>query len=256
MKSKLFAFMKIVFVVTGMGCAASVIWAGYHYLNTDPRFNVRQISVLGLKHVAEDDVMGRIKLNTQSNTNFFAVNMDDVRDHVEQIPWVRYAVVQRVLPDEIVITIVEREEVGLARIDGQISAFDNEAAILQPDDSATTKFPILIGMRANDTEGNLKKIEMYSRTMKELSGAGLSEIIVNQNNEVSVVRDKDPVVVNLGVTDFQERWSNYMKLKSRISTEYKDAVRVDLRFRNKIIVSMQDDDDGGKVIWDGKKKSL
>ena len=79
---------------------------------------------------------------------------------------------------------------------------------------------------------------------------------MNQNNDVSVVSDEDPLVVNLGVEDFKMRWSNYMKLKSRISAEYKDAVRVDLRFRNKVIVSTQDDEDGGKVIWDGKKKSL
>jgi cell division protein FtsQ len=256
MKSKLFAFLKTVFVLTAIGCAASVIWAGYHYLTTDSRFNVRQISVLGLKHVAEEDVMARIKLNTQSNSNIFAVNMDDVRAHVEEIPWVRYALVQRVLPDEIVITIVERKEAGLARIDGQISAFDSEAAILQPDDSSTEKFPILIGLSANDSEGNLKKIAMYSKAITDLSGAGLSEIHVNQNNEVSVVRDEDPVVVNLGVDDFQQRWSNYMKLRGRINTEFKDTVRVDLRFRNKVIISKQDDDEGGKVIWDGKKKSL
>jgi hypothetical protein len=97
---------------------------------------------------------------------------------------------------------------------------------------------------------------MYSKAITDLSGAGLSEIHVNQNNEVSVVRDEDPVVVNLGVDDFQQRWSNYMKLRGRINTEFKDTVRVDLRFRNKVIISKQDDDEGGKVIWDGKKKSL
>jgi len=256
MKSKLFAFMKAVLVVTGIGCALSAVWIVYHYFHTDPRFNLRQVSVQGTKLVAEEEVMSRIQLNTQSNTNIFAVDMDEVRAHVEQIPWVRYATVQRVLPDQIVITIVERKEAGLARIDGQISAFDVDAAILERDDSSTTPFPILSGLRLNDSEGNLKKIAMYTRAMSELSGAGLSEIIVDQNNDVSVVRDEDPIIVNLGVDDFQVRWNNYMKLKNRITAEYKDAVRVDLRFRNKVIVSMKEDDDGGKVIWDGKKKSL
>jgi hypothetical protein len=41
-----------------------------------------------------------------------------------------------------------------------------------------------------------------------------------------------------------------------INTNYKNAVHVDLRFRNKVIVTMENDDSGGKVIWDGKKKSL
>jgi len=256
MKSKLFAFMKAVLVVTGIGCALSAVWIVYHYFHTDPRFNLRQVSVQGTKLVAEEEVMSRIQLNTQSNTNIFAVNMDEVRVHVEEIPWVRYATVQRVLPDEIVITIVERKEAGLARIDGQISAFDNEAAILQQDDSSTDQFPILIGLRLNDTEGNLKKIALYTRAMSELKGAGLSEITVDQNNDVSVVTDEDPLVVNLGAGDFQARWNVYMKLKNKITAEYKDAMRVDLRFKNKVIISTHEDDDGGKVIWDGKKKSL
>jgi hypothetical protein len=78
---------------------------------------------------------------------------------------------------------------------------------------------------------------------------------VNASNEVSIVRDDDPLIVKLGVGDFKERWSRYLALKSMISSDYKDVVRVDLRFRNKVILSTRDEDDG-KVIWDGKKKSL
>jgi hypothetical protein len=61
--------------------------------------------------------------------------------------------------------------------------------------------------------------------------------------------------VNLGVDDFKNRWGRYLKLKELINTNYKNAVHVDLRFRDKVIVTMQNED-GGKVIWDGKKKSL
>jgi len=256
MKAKLFTFIKALFLTSVAVCTAWVFWSGFEYFRTAPRFSVRQITVVGLKRVDEDDVMQRVNLQTGKNTNIFAVDMEDVRNRVEQIQWVRYATVARVLPDQLVVRVVEREPIGLARIQGRIYAFDREAAILDPDKSTNIVLPILDGLHENDMEGNLKKIAMYSRALSDLGSSGLSEVIVNQSNEVSIVKDEDPVIVNLGVDDFKERWSKYLALKEKINSEFKNAVRVDLRFRNKVVISTENDDDGGKVIWDGKKKSL
>jgi len=259
MKTKLFTILKILFLATGLGCVASVVWAGYHYLHTDPRFNLRKVTLSELKRVEDNDILSRIQLKPGSNTNIFAVDMDDVRARVEQIEWVHHATVQRVLPDQIVIKVVEREPTGLARIDGRIFEFDGEAAILEPDNSPLPPFPILVELSENDSESsretNARKIAMYQKVVAELGPDGISQIQVNQNFEVSIVSKEDPLIVKLGTADFKERWGRYLALKPMINANYKDALRVDLRFRNKVILNLHDDD-GGKVIWDGKKKSL
>jgi len=255
MKSKLFRFLRIVFVVTGLGCVASLVWAGYHYLHTDPRFNLKNITVSGLKHVEDSEILGRIQLNTGISTNIFAVDMDDVRTRVEQIEWVHHVTVQRVFPDEIVVRVVERDPKGVARIHGRLVEFDDEAAILEPDDPTLPALPVLVELDENNVEANRKKIVMYRKVVSDLGGEQISQVMVNSNDEVSILRDGDPLIVNLGVADFKNRWDRYLKLKEMISTEYKNAVHVDLRFRNQVIVTMQNDD-AGKVIWDGKKKSL
>ncbi len=100
------------------------------------------------------------------------------------------------------------------------------------------------------------RLTCIGRPLTDLGAEEISQILVNPNDEVSIVRNGDPLIVRLGVTDFKDRWSRYLKLKEMINANYKDAVRVDLRFRNKVIVSSMNEDDGGKVIWDGKKKSL
>jgi cell division septal protein FtsQ len=256
MKSKLFRFLRMVFVVTGLGCVASAVWAGYHDLHTDPRFNLKNIKVSELKHVDDSDILSRIQLNTGSNTNIFEVDMDDIRTRVEQIKWVHHVTVQRVLPDQIVIRVVERDPKGVARIHGHMVEFDDEAAILEPDSSMLPPFPVLVELDENNVEANRKKIAMYRKVIADLGGEGISQIIVNSNDEVSIVRDGDPLIVTLGVADFKDRWDRYLKLKETINANCKNPVHVDLRFRNKVIVTMQNDDGAGKVIWDGKKKSL
>ena len=254
MKSKLFNALKILLLVTGLGCVASVTWAGYRYLHADPRYSLKQVTFKDLKRVEAEDILTRIQLKTEGNTNLFAVDMEDVRTRVEQMAWVHHATVQRVLPDQIVIRVAEREPIGLARIRGHIYEFDAEAVILEPDQSPLPKLPVLLELSENDTEANLKKIAMYSKAIADLGSDGISQILVDSSNEVSIVRDGDPLIVKLGVADFKERWGRYLALKARINSDYKDAVRVDLRFRNKVILNTLDDD--GKVIWDGKKKSL
>jgi cell division septal protein FtsQ len=256
MKSKLFNILRIVFVVTGLGCVASVLWAGYHYLHNDPRFNLKTITVSGLKHVDDSEILSRIQLKTEGNTNIFAVDMEDVRARVEQIEWVHDATVQRVLPDTVVIRVNERDPKGVARIHGHIVEFDDEAAILEPDALVLPAFPILVELDENNMETNRQKIAMYRKVVAELGGEEIQQIIVNSLFEVSILRKDDPLLVILGKEDFKARWDRYLKLKDMINADHKDAVRVDLRFRNKVVVSRQDDDGGGKVIWDGKKKSL
>jgi cell division protein FtsQ len=256
MKSKLFKFLRIVFVVTGLGCVASLVWAGYHYFHTDPRFSLKKVTVSELKHVEDSEILSRIQLNTEGSTNIFAVDMADIRARVEQIEWVHHVTVLRVLPDEIVIRVSERNPQGLARIHGRMVEFDDEAAILEPDSSTLPSFPVLLELDEKNTESNLRKIVMYRKVVADLGGEDLSQVLVSSNDEVSIVRNGDPLIVNLGVADFKDRWDRYLKLKETINANYKNAVHVDLRFRNKVIVTMQNEDGGGKVIWDGKKKSL
>jgi cell division septal protein FtsQ len=261
MKSKLFKILRIVFVVSSLGCVASLVWAGYHYMHTDPRFNLRKVTVSDmkhsdLKHVDDDEILSRIRLNTDGNTNIFAVDMDDVRTRVEQLEWVRHANVQRVLPDTVLIRVDERDPLGVARLHGRLVEFDDEAAILEPDEPGLPALPVLLELEENNIEANRLKIAMYRKVVAELGGEDITQVIVNSEKEVSIVRKDDPLIVCLGTDDFKDRWDRYLKLKEVINANYKNAVHVDMRFRNKVIVNLQDDDSGGKVIWDGKKKSL
>ena len=92
--------------------------------------------------------------------------------------------------------------------------------------------------------------------LEELGQTALSEIHINDAGEVTVVSASDPVIVNLGTSDFRNRWIKYLQLKPQIQQRYPQAVRVDLRFKNQVIVRMKDDEAGEKMVWGAKKKTL
>src|SRR5690242_17807453 len=74
-----------------------------------PRFEVEKLSVSGLRRVDENQVLARAGFEV--GTNVFDVNLEEMRQRVEQIQWVRHALVERVLPDQIIIKVVEREPI-------------------------------------------------------------------------------------------------------------------------------------------------
>ena len=257
MKVKPARIMRLAQIMMSISGLAILCWGTYEvvfYLRTSPRFEVQKLSVSGARRVPENQVIA--KAGFQIGTNVFRVDLDEIRKSVEDLDWVRYASVQRVLPDEIIITVIEREPIGLTRIKGEIYQFDAEGKILDPDPSSGQSFPILDGLRAGDRNGNLRKVETYRNVLEELGQISLSEVHINDSGEVTVVSANDPVLINLGVSDFRSRWIKYLQLKPQIQQQYPQVVRVDLRFKSQVIIKMKDDDSGEKIVWVPKKNTL
>ena len=227
-----------------------------HYLYTSPRFAVRSVLVPELNRVEDTHVYNKAAL--PDSVNIFSVDLDAVRERVEGLKWVQFATVQRVLPDTISIRIVERTPVGLALIEGEVFQFDAQAQLLNRDRGVGAVFPILEGLTTEDLELNRKKVDLYLRIMEELNGKdSLSEIHINDDMEVSVVSQDEPILVNLGSERFSERWGLFLQLRMKIRTEHPDTVQVDFRFKGQAILkSKTDPPEETKVVWGAEKKSL
>jgi len=251
--TKLIRFVQVAMAVAALSV---VCWLGYSavvYLPTAPRFEVKKLSVSGLKRVDENQILA--KAGFEMGTNVFRVNLRLIRERVEELEWVRYAMVERVLPDQIIVKVIEREPVGLARIRREVYQFDIDGKILDPDPRDGFGFPILDGLQPGNHKKNLSKIAAYRKVIEDLEQNSLSEIHVNNAGEVTVVSASDPLLVNLGTTDFRNRWIKYLQLKPQIQQHYPQAVRVDLRFKNQVIVRMKDGE-GSDIVWDAKKNTL
>jgi cell division protein FtsQ len=257
MKTKVW---KWIVLVSAAVVLAVVGYTGYtivHYMRTSPRFAIRSVSVGGLNRIEEGAVVRRA--GVESSLNVFEVDLEAVRERVEGLKWVKFATVQRLLPDTIAIKIVERTPVGLARIRGKILQFDEEGELLERDRGSGADFPILHGLTPDDAEMNQKKVDLYIRIMQDLHGKDeLSEVQIDDDLDVSVISQSEPILVTLGADHFRERWGQYLQLRQKIQAEYPNTVQVDFRFRNEAILRLQVDDvpEEQKVVWDTEKKSL
>ena len=241
-----FALMMISF---GWGLYRVVVFAG-----TTERLEIRKVSVSGLDHVSENEVLARA--GYAPGSNILRVSLDETRRAVEAILWVRHATVQRVWPDELVIVVVEREPIALARIDGEIYQVDVDGVILSTDARTDTSFPVLDGLRPGDFEGNKRKLEAYNAAIEAIGQSELSEVHVSNIGEISVVPINNPVLIDLGSTDHRVRWEKYVQLRARIREDYPTAFHIDLRFQDQVIIRTEENKPAGKIIWGEEKKLL
>jgi cell division septal protein FtsQ len=253
MKSKLRKWSWIAAGLAGLFLLGWISFAVTRYLRSAELFAVQQVSVAGVERLKENEVIAAAEL--QSGANIFAVDMDAVRDRVEKLRRVQHALVQRILPDQIVIKVFERVPSGAAVIRGEVYQFDDDGVLLEPG-PGTGSFAILHGLKSTNPAANRTKIDLYRKVLRELEPeASFSEVHVNDRGEVSVVASDMPQIVDLGTEAFKERWLSYVRLKPEIEKLPK-AARVDLRFKDQVIVKMNSGEAEERVVWGAEKNSL
>ena len=253
-RSRLFSYLYFGAFILAL---LSFVWGVYRvveHAETTERFEIRKISVWGMNRVSEAEILSRSGYTTDSNV--LRVNLEQARIAIEGILWLRHATVQRVWPDEVVITVVEREAIALARIDGEIYQVDVEGIILSTDARTDASFPILDGLRPGDVEGNKKKIDSYNIAIEAIGQSNLSEVHVSDIGEISVVPTNNSVVIDLGSADYGVRWEKYVQFQSRILEDYPSAFHIDLRFQDQVIIRTEENKPAEGIIWGEEKKLL
>lgn len=245
----------VVVAVVGFGLYWAVVFA-----HTTEALELSNIQVTGERRVTESDILA--SAGYVPGTNALGVSLPEIREAVEKIHWVRHATVRRVWPNELVITVVERAQVALARIDGEIYQVDIDGVLLAVDARTNTNFPILDGLVLSGgqkgIDDNAVKVGIYLDIVEVLGEGALSEVHISESGDVSVVPVDDPLIVDLGKTDHWNRWDLYQRLKPLIREDFPTALRIDLRFRDPVITEPENTDESDpaeRIIW-GEETNL
>jgi len=97
--AKLIRFAHIAAAAVSVSVLCWAVYSAIAYLAAAPRFEVKKLSVSGLKRVEENQIIA--KAGFEVGTNVFRLNLQEIRNRVEELQWVRHAMVERVLPDQI-----------------------------------------------------------------------------------------------------------------------------------------------------------
>ena len=213
------AFLKVALaIVVGI-----LIFAGYRVAASASFFQIRRVEVQGASRVSGDEIQALVRKDVEK-TGVWRADLTGMNARLERLPWVRTAVVSRVLPDGIRVRIVERVPRAVVRTaSGRFRWVDDDAVLLGemlPTDQMPAFF--LRGLNEDDPEGarkeNRERVAKFLELQHDWDTAGLSERVSEVNvMDIRDVRaqladDNSQIEVRLGSQDHGKRLKDALEV--------------------------------------------
>ena len=245
-------------VVLGLGVLAILggVTAGVlvleTYLSRDSRFRIAgatNIDAVGLTEVSRAEMLP--VFGEDIGRNIFFVPLSERRKQLEAIPWVERATVMRLLPDQIRVSVVEREPVAFVRQGQQVGLVDKDGVLLTMPAAMMAQhnysFPVVTGIEAGQPLP-LRRMRMavYKRLLMELDANGqhlseqISEIDLTDAQDARVLMPEQgtDIVAHFGDDRFLDRYQRYKAHIAEWRAQYPKLAAVDLRYDNQVVLEM------------------
>jgi len=205
-------FLKVAAAIT-MGL---LLFAGYKAAASARFFRLRSVEVQGTARASVDAVQAIVRRDVAA-TGVWQADLKEINAHLQQLAWVRTAIVTRVLPDGVRVRIAERIPRAVVRLSsGRFVWVDDDGVLLgemQPTDEMPPFF--LRGWNEDDSESargeNRERVRKYQELRRLWDGNGLTERVSEVNLiDVRDVRaqlagDDSQIEVRLGSQDLGKR---------------------------------------------------
>jgi cell division protein FtsQ len=166
-------------------------------------------------------------------SNIFALSVHEVKRKLENIAWVKSAIVQKKLPDTIYVRIAERTPIAILQSKYKLYLIDTEGKILKNDGIGSfNNLPIVIGEGAEKEVGRLLNcLDKFPKICRQLVFA------------VRIGKRRWNMKINRGITvKLPERGISYaLGILEEISDKdgffNEDISSIDLRMLDRVIVT-------------------
>jgi cell division septal protein FtsQ len=242
-------FKRALGMAAFMAFSGALLLASYFALALGPMFKVREVEVSGANYVSRLELLQAAGIG--SDTSLLSLSTAKAAEGVRELPWVRMARVERLLPHGVRIAIEERQPAWLAVAEGGLFYLD---ATMRPFAPARADhegdLPVVSGLTRADLvkpdEETLELLDVAQRLHAGLPAAtvaslgGLSEIHLDRVWGLSVVFNNLPATVRLGLTGFETRWGRLDKVVEdlRARGELMRATLIDLDNDRRAVVRL------------------
>jgi cell division protein FtsQ len=222
------------------------------YLGRDSRFRIAgagNIEATGLNEVSRAEMLP--VFGEDIGRNIFFVPLSERRKQLEAIPWVQRATVMRLLPDQIRVSVVERQPVAFVRQGQQIGLVDADGVLLNMPPAMMAQhhysFPVVTGLDPQEPLSMRRaRMAVYERLLAELDSNGqhlseqLSEIDLTDPQDARVLLPEQgtDILGHFGEDRFLERYQRYKAHIAEWRQQYPKLAAVDLRYDNQVVLEM------------------
>lgn len=243
------AYMPSVAKIVLALIAVVLVFAGYRAAASASFFQARSLDVGGASRSSADEIRAVVR-HAVAQTGVWQADLAAISKELEEVPWVRRAVVSRVLPDGLRVRVTERAPRAVVRTAAGRLVWVDEDAVNLGAMSPADQMPAFF-IRGWDESGadaaqaeNRERMAKYLEMSREWETAGLVERVSEVN--LADVRDvraqlagnDSQIEVRLGSRDFGKRLGNALKVldEQRNTPRAASITYLDATLESRVIV--------------------
>ncbi|MDQ6786241.1 MAG: FtsQ-type POTRA domain-containing protein [Acidobacteriota bacterium] len=235
-------FVLLFFVVAILFCLSFLTFMGYRTVTASAFFDVKSIDVRGTYRLSKDEVE-KIASRQAEKSGVWNADLKKIREDVEKLTLVKSAVVSRILPDGLRVSINERVPRAVVRIGGGDYWADDDAVILGSVQKSETRPPFVMqGWDENKTDkaakDNRERVKVYLKMLdewqnfelaKRVNAVDLSDL---QEPQAMVQDSGEPVTIILPRENLGKRLQTGLE---RIAGRGKEIKSIDLSNQKEVL---------------------
>jgi cell division protein FtsQ len=206
MSGDFFAAMGLLLAVAVL---SSLMIYSYSVLISVPYFEIKEISVRGLKELTEKDVLASAEIKPAQN--LLAINTDAVIRRVAANQWVKNVYIGRELPNKLVLEVQERSPLALVKQGSDFYLMDGEGFVFKKlGKSDQVDLPVLTGFNVQDKTKTTLFLSMLN-LLKTISSSSrysylgtISEIHIDEVFGLSLISGTG-LYLKLGMGGFESK---------------------------------------------------
>jgi cell division protein FtsQ len=236
-------------VSSSLGCAAVIVFGGWMvwHLGVPQRlvadavhsmvvasaragFVVHEVFVVGRTATPKPTLLDAI--GVKRGAAILAIDLPAVRARIQALPWVREASVRRVLPDTVVVEIVERRPLALWQHQKKFALIDDEGQVILRDNvEAFSDLMVVVGEDApNNATALVRMLASEPALMQRVKAA------VRVGGRRWNVHLADGIDVKLPENDPQSAWRRLADYERSQGLLDKDIRTIDLRLPDRLVI--------------------
>jgi len=229
-------------VLAGLGAYAA--WRGVSLVASTPALQVARITVDGHDRLSTGEVLALVE--GLRGRNIIGLDLDEWQQRLLSSPSRRQAMLRRVLPSTVEVTVRERRPIAVGRMGSALYLIDAHGVVVDEYGPAYADFdlPIVDGLAAPKGRDGLvdeARAALAARVIAALAAhpelsKRVSQIDVSDPHDAVVMLEGDRALLRVGEEDFVERLEQYLELGDALRERVAEIDYVDLRFAERLYV--------------------
>jgi cell division protein FtsQ len=209
--------------------------APHHALARVLGLGLERVTISGISQMRETEVLAAAGLNSKLSLVF--LNVNDLRERLEHVPLVATATVRKLYPNELVITLTERQPYAIWQNNGELFIIAADGTVIDlMQDERFADLPFVVGENANTRSKEYLALLEAAGPLKQRIRAGT--LVAGRRWTLKMDNGMDVRLPEQGAADALAR---LVRLEDEQKILEKDVLAIDLRMADRVVVRLTEE---------------